>query len=276
MLLIGAVTLSILISSSWVALVSPGFAVAAYSAPEDRSSEDGDHCLFSVGDAGRCSQTDIVPASAHILPGKVTAAPEGAGFDDYFEIFPPGAGEIGVVGETAEVENRLAASRSTGELLFVSGSIHCKSADYAGCQLIVTDVQDFASLLEAQPPPRPARGLPGVVVAFKNLSSHPGQLFFVQYARFPLVYAIGSIDAVLQDRLIEIANTCRLVFVSGDIGFSSSVILPYLEAVSLSADETAGEWELSQGELQGLESSLVEYLRPGNIRKLKPGLPGAK
>jgi hypothetical protein len=84
------------------------------------------------------------PAPVTDLPvvgwyGSVHSLPAEANFDDYLSLMPEGAGEVGLVGATAEMDSMIAEMRDNQAHFW--GLLTCGVSDYAGCQLVVSDVR---------------------------------------------------------------------------------------------------------------------------------------
>ena len=72
---------------------------------------------------------------------RYTACRRPANFDDYLELLPAGAGEVGITGATPEIEEQIVALRdqeSPNQYAHFWGLLSCGVSDYAGCQLLVT------------------------------------------------------------------------------------------------------------------------------------------
>jgi len=72
--------------------------------------------------------------------GRVISLHDGQ-FDDYLSVYPEGAIEIGIEGETAAIEEQIVDLRDhaePGRNAHFWGTLHCPTVDYGGCQLRVT------------------------------------------------------------------------------------------------------------------------------------------
>lgn len=76
--------------------------------------------------------------------GSVHSLPAEANFDDYLSLVPEGAGEVGLVGATAEMDSAIAEMRDAeppNKQAHFWGALSCGVSDYGGCQLVVSDIR---------------------------------------------------------------------------------------------------------------------------------------
>ncbi len=147
--------------------------------------------------------------------GFVEGLPEGAQFDDYFEL--PIDSEItqglGMTGANAEVETQIQALRDSDTFIHVWGTLHCPAIDYNGCQLVVTR-------LRADRPgplfdPDPVEGWRGTLIGLAPGAQHDAA--FVLSGSIPVRYGVGSTNPEITAQLQRLRNTGTVVRLWGTL-----------------------------------------------------------
>jgi hypothetical protein len=169
------------------------------------------------------SQT-AAPASAPSLqlvvawPGFVSSAPAGSNYADYVVFLSKGAGEVGLVGNTPELEQQIAALRDKHqEPSHFWGRLQCPADDYQGCQLKVEKVR-AATELYAPDAVESWEGTLGCGQKVNAAVAEPcSATTFMLAGKFPVVFDTWALEPDLQAKLTELRGTGTPVRLWGEV-----------------------------------------------------------
>lgn len=148
--------------------------------------------------------------------GHVSSTPPGLKFDDYLILLPEGSGEIGLAGESKEIEEEIVALRDRigpNEFALFWGLISCNAQDFGGCRLLVSQVRSGQFLME----PQPIENWSGQIkCSLINKSPNTAcDNAFVLSGRFPVWFGIQSEDPQIQEQINNLRDTSTSVTISG-------------------------------------------------------------
>ncbi|HEY70780.1 MAG TPA: hypothetical protein G4O08_09370 [Anaerolineae bacterium] len=154
--------------------------------------------------------------------GKVTSLPAGGQFDDYVSIYPEGTAEIGIEGETPEVEAQIVALRDEPEPsrnAHFWGNLICPAIDYGGCQLRVSRVR-----VDGPGPffdPDLVEGWEGTIVTGRTEPGSGGDDYFLLEGDYPIQYGITSYgpsgNPGLEPQIVSLRDTGTRVRIWGNL-----------------------------------------------------------
>lgn len=122
--------------------------------------------------------------------GQVLSTPDGAQYDDYLSLMPPGVGEVGLRGAADAVETEIEGLRNSGTYAHFWGALTCGMLDYGACQLVVDRlrVDGPGPLFD----PDPVEGWEGVVASNPPMAQFDDH--FTLTGDFLIMYGITSSD----------------------------------------------------------------------------------
>lgn len=152
--------------------------------------------------------------SAVAWQGHIASMPEGSQFDDVLILNPEGSGEYGLAGATPEIEAEIRTLRDgEGPQTYVHlwGDFSCGVEDVNDCQLLVTRLQQGATMTEEE--------ITNWVGTIKGFNFNMGPSFgFVLDGEIPMHYGIyASQDPSMQAEIERLRDTGALVQVSGTL-----------------------------------------------------------
>lgn len=173
---------------------------------------DGDECEEWAFFRGECEpgeeaeelvveQTSMPPAGQAVVGwgGWVISLPDDAQFDDYLDLSPEGAGEVGLAGIDEAVEAQIVDLRDSGQYAHFWGTLNCGVPDYTGCQLIVIRLRpDGPGPFFA---PDLVEGWEGML--YGNAPGSQVDDYFVVAGDFPMHYGIASALSINNERELE-------------------------------------------------------------------------
>ena len=155
--------------------------------------------------------------------GSVHSLPAESNFDDYLSLVPQGAGEVGLVGATAEMDTIIEEMRDAeppNNQAHFWGLLTCGVSDYAGCLLVVSDIRPvvpgetrYGDAVE---------GWEGTLIS-NQLWVLPDDPFvpddaFVLAGNHPVHYGIVGMDPAVNLQLVEqYRDTGIVVRIWGDV-----------------------------------------------------------
>lgn len=172
------------------------------SPPQDMSSETADVTADGSGQ----------PVSGWL--GYVVSLPQGSQYDDYLVLSPEGTGEVGLTGETPQIEEQIVALRDhdePGKYAHFWGTLNCNVMDYKGCQLVVSRIRSGASNTE----PEPIEAWEGTIIS-QTFNSGDSSVFVLE-GGFPMWFSIHSNDEAVLSQVESLRDTGSLVRVWGDL-----------------------------------------------------------
>jgi hypothetical protein len=159
------------------------------------------------------------PQKVIAWPGSVVSAPAGSNHDDYIVFQPKGAGEVGVVGRTPEIEQQLAQLRNNGETIHFWGTLQCPADDYNGCQLKVDKVR--AGLTTTELEPDPVEGWVGVIGCAQQMNAAAPEscdaTAFMLAGSYPVEFDTWTVEENIQTQLTQLRGTGTAVRLWGTV-----------------------------------------------------------
>ena len=159
------------------------------------------------------------PQQVVAWPGIIVSAPTGSNHDDYIVFQPKGAGEVGMVGSTPEIEQLLVQLRDNGETVHFWGSLQCPANDYNGCQLKVDKVR--AGLTTTESEPDQVEGWKGVVGCAQQLNAAAPEscdaTAFLLAGGFPVEFDTWTLEENIQTQLAQLRGTGSVVRLWGTV-----------------------------------------------------------
>ena len=147
--------------------------------------------------------------------GHIASLPEGDPYDDKV-VFPYGAGEVGIKGNTPEIEALIQSLRdATGETEYVHlwGVLYCNIDDYNTCQLNVDRLEYEGEYTVGMEPIDKWVG----IIQHTMFTGEPAYVFVLS-GNFPIWYEITSpFDPSIQDQIEALADSKTIVNVWGDL-----------------------------------------------------------
>lgn len=158
--------------------------------------------------------TDVSSQEVRGWLGYVVGLPQGSQYDDYLVLSPEGTGEIGLAGETPQIEGQIAALRDhdePGKYAHFWGTLSCNVMDYKGCQLAVSRIRSGASNTD----PEPIEAWEGTLISH-TFNSGDSSVFVLE-GNFPVWFSIHSNDAAVLSQIESLRDTGTIVRVWGDL-----------------------------------------------------------
>lgn len=167
--------------------------------------------------------------------GSVHALPEGGQYDDYLALQPEDAGEIGITGETEEVEAAIVALRDIeppGNLAHFRGTVFCDVPDVGGCQLVVASlVTDDVAMAAAF---EPVEGWDGTVTSWpEDEPGVGGDAYLTLAGDFPIRFGISSADDTLAEQLAGLLDTGIPVRISGELSCGPTALGAHIDVTRI-------------------------------------------
>ena len=146
--------------------------------------------------------------------GKVVSAPEGANYEDILVLSPETVGELGIKGNTPELEAEIRELRDKpdpGQYAHFWGALICGLADHNGCRLAVDRIRVGTTATD----PEPVENWQGILIPAEFNSGD--STVFVLKGSYAMWYSIHSNDPAVLQQILDLRGTDQVVTVSGEL-----------------------------------------------------------